>query len=268
MGYKKTLLQLVQEILSSTDGGEINSYLDTTESLQVARILENTYWDIVSTSSFGAMFTFYELTASGNTSYPTIMTLPSAAVTLESLKYDYATIADPQPNLYPITFLTPDQFLQRMYSIDASSSNVTSFNYPIYNSGTLSVVAYKDTAPRYYTTYDDNTIIFDSYDASVDTTLQANKTLAYGEVNPTWTYSDNFIPNLPEKQFTILRNEAKATAYVELKQTTNSDATKKARRGWISSQKTGNKLNNPRNNLTYTPNYAKGQSPSVNLKRT
>lgn len=60
----KTLLDLIQEILSSLDSAEVNSYLDTTESLQVARILESTYWDIVSTSSFPGIFSYYNLTPS------------------------------------------------------------------------------------------------------------------------------------------------------------------------------------------------------------
>lgn len=256
MGYKKTLLQLVQEILSSTDGSEINSYTDNTESLQVSRILENTYWDIVSTSSFGTRFNFFTLNASGNTLFPTVMTLPSNVVTMESLKYNNRTATSAQVLFRDVTYLVKEEFLGMMYEKDSTDVTNVTFNYPVANSGSLFMIARKDTHPSFYTTFDDQTVLFDSYDSGVDTTLQSSKTLCYGETNPVWTYADSFVPDLPEKQFTILRNEAKATAFVELKQQTNSDAVAKARKGWISSQKTGDKIT-VKDHLLKTPNYGK-----------
>jgi hypothetical protein len=257
MSYKKTVLQLVQEILSSIDGGEVNSYLDTTESLQVARILENVYWDIVSTSSFGTSFSFYELDPSNNVTLPTVMYLPNSAVTLESLMYDYATLADVSPNFHQVNYLEPTLFLSRMYSLKSDDASVVSYTLPLTAGGTLSVMGYNNQSPKWYTTYDDKTILFDSYDSSVDSTLQANKTLAYGELNPTWTMSDSFVPDLPEKQFTILRNEAKSIAFIELKQQTNTKAEKQARRGWISSQKTGDRIKDKQARLNRVPDYGK-----------
>lgn len=257
MGYKKTLLEMVQEIMSSTGSGEVNSYADTTESLQVAGILENTYWDIVSNSSFGSAFNYYQLTASSDGAKPTVMYLPDTVVTLKDLSYDWHTATDPSPKFSPILFQLPATFIANMYSLDATDTNVIQYQLSTLGTGTLSVISRNDTHPQYYTTFDDNTILFDSYDASVDSILQSSKTLCYGEVNPTWITSDSFIPALSEKQFTILRNEAKTTAFIELLQLPNTDSAKKARRGWISSQKTGNKINSPRNNLDYVPNYGK-----------
>jgi hypothetical protein len=253
----KTLLDLVQEILSSIDGSEVNSYLDTTESIQIAKILENTYWDIVSTSSFPKLFSFYNLTPGNTTSQPTLMYLPDTSLTLTNLRYNHETLENPGAAYSLLTFVPMDEFFNRMYSLDPSASTTTTYTLSLPNGGTTKIHADNVSTPTSYTSYDDKTIIFNSFDKRVDAFLQASKTMAYGEISPVWTVSDSFTPYLPEKQFTILRNEAKATAFAELKQTTNSDASRKARRGWISSQKGQRKINNPRNNLDTTPNYGK-----------
>jgi hypothetical protein len=53
-----------------------------------------------------------------------------------------------------------------------------------------------------------------------------------------WTVADGFTPDLDARQFTLLLNEAKAQAFIELKQQANPKAEKRARRGWIQAQRT------------------------------
>ncbi len=68
--------------------------------------------------------------------------------------------------------------------------------------------------------------------------LQKSKVQCYGEIVPSWTHSNTFTPNLDAKHFTLLLNEAKAQAFIELKQQANPKAEKRARRGWIQAQRT------------------------------
>ena len=254
---KKTLLQLVQEILSDMDGDEVNSYADTTESLQVANIIQKAYLDIVSTSSFPKMFTPFELEASSNPAEPCIMELPDDRLTVAWLRYDASTLDNPDAGYRQLEFMPFEEYVNRMYALDATDTNVVSFEYTFDNGDTLNVRCRNDNPPSVYTTINDHVLLFDSYDSDVDSALQANKTIAFGEKLPTFTMSDSFIPDLPDKQFTILRNEAKAAAFATLKQTTNANAERKARRGWVTSQKTGRRVNNPRTETHYTPNYAR-----------
>lgn len=254
---KKTLLEITTEILSSIDGDEVNSIVDTTESLQVAQIVQNTYWDIISTKNLPKMFTFFELDPSLNVSEPNIMYMPSDHISLSVLRYDQATLADPIRNFQIIQFLHPSDFLQRMYSLDEADHNVVMFEKTLDNGDTITVKCRNDSPPKWYTTFDDKTLLFDSYDSAMDSTLQADKSLAYGEKTPVWVHEDSFIPDLPEKQFTMLRNEAKATAHAELRQAQNVNAERKARRAWITSQKTAQKVNNPGYTLDGTPNYGR-----------
>ena len=46
---KKTLLQIVQNILSDLDSEDVNSISDTVEAMQIARVVENTFYNIVAT---------------------------------------------------------------------------------------------------------------------------------------------------------------------------------------------------------------------------
>jgi len=254
---KKTLLQMVQEILAALDSDEVNSYADSTESLQVASIIENTYWDIVSQSSFPKLHTPFELTSSGNPSHPNLMTLPEDYLTIAWIKYDQSTTDNADAGYFDVQYVDQGEFLRMMYSMDSTDTNVTAYEYTLSSGDTMNIRCYNDRPPNYYTSLDDNLLIFNSFDATQGSTLQADKSLAYGEKKPTWTMNDSFVPDLPDKQFTILRNEAKATAFAELKQTTNTNAERKARRGWVTSQKTSRKINNPRNELDRTPNYAR-----------
>ena len=85
--------------------------------------------------------------------------------------------------------------------------------------------------PSYWTSYDDKFIIFDSYNSTAESTLSQSKTNVYAAIEPTWTHVDSFVPDIPEKFFPTLIAEAKAQAFVNLKQQANTREEVKARRG-------------------------------------
>lgn len=254
---QKTLLEIVQEILSDMDGDEVNSHTDTTESLQVANIVQNTYWDIVSQTSFPKMYRPFELTASGDISKPNLMTLPSTFSNIAWIKYDESTTDNLQAGYRKVEFLELVDFLAMMHTMDATDTNVTVYDFTLDTGDTMEMRCYNNKPPTYYTSIDEHNLFFDSYDSDTESTLQSEKSLAFGEKIPIFTMSDSFTPDLPPKQFTILRNEAKATAFATLKQATNANAERKARRGWITSQKTSRQVNNPRDEKSRGPNYAR-----------
>lgn len=254
---RKTLLQMTQDILSGLDGDEVNSISDTTESLQVAKVIETTYWDIVSKAEFPKNFIFFELDPSNNSNKPTVMYLPDTQLTLQWVRYNWATASDPSPSFKDVQFQDLDTFLQRMYSLTTDDTSVTEFDHTLSNGDTMTFLCRNDRHPMYYTCFDDRTLLFDSYDSSEDTTLQEDKTMCYGEKLPVWTNTDNFIPDLPAKQFTLLYNEATSLAWAQLKQAQNAKAEQRARKGWVRSQKDKRNVNHPRNELDRLPNYGR-----------
>ena len=84
---EQSLLTMVQNILSSLSSDEVNSISDTTESMQVAQIIENKYYDIAARGDLTQHTSLYQLTASTNPNIPTIMYLPTGASKLDWLQY-------------------------------------------------------------------------------------------------------------------------------------------------------------------------------------
>lgn len=231
---KMTLLELTQKILSSMDSDEVNSITDTTEASQVVDVIHAVYNDIFATANLPEHRTVFELQASGNVNLPTIMYLPASVVRLDWVKYDNILTGETENSFKNVDYMDLDDFLH--YCLGMTGDNVEAVNLTI-GSDTIEFKCYNNVQPQYYTTIDDYTLVFDSYLASEDTTLQKSKTMAYGQVIPTFTRSDDFTPSLDAKQFALLFNEAKAQAWAELKQTENARAERKARKGWISLQK-------------------------------
>jgi hypothetical protein len=64
----------------------------------------------------------------------------------------------------------------------------------------------------------------------VESTLQEHKSLALGTEMPTFTMEDTFIPALPADYFPLLLSEAKQSAFVNLKQVSNSIEDRRSRR--------------------------------------
>lgn len=233
---KKTLLEMVQDILAAMEADEVNAIADTAEAEMVARIIKDSYYEIISSANLPETFSLFQLDPSGDPDLPVVMYLPDTYHNLHWIKYNSKeALADPE--LYKdLQYLDLESFLQRMYALDTTEDNVGTLQLTL-ETGDLDIFYTDDKHPQYYTTFNDRTILFDSYFSDLDTTLQQDKTVCWGEEIQTFTLSDSFIPNLDAKQFQLLMNEAKSQAFVELKQTENPKAEQRARRGWVRSQR-------------------------------
>ena len=239
---KYTLLEMTQMILSSLDGDEVNSISDTVESSQVAGIIKTSYYDIISSLDLPEHKDLFELLATSSDT-PIVMTKPTNITDIEWVRYDYYTTGDPHHEFLPVAFTDLQTFLDMSYALDPADDNVETCNLNTNGSDTLVLNYRNDAHPKIYTSFDDNTILFDSYDAEEDAFLQKTKTQCFGSFIPEWDASDSFIPDLDAKQFTLLLNEAKAQAFIELKQAANPKAERRARRGWVQGQRTKNNVN-------------------------
>jgi hypothetical protein len=206
---KRTLLNMVQNILSALDSDPVDSIDETVESVQVAEILKETFEDLMSQREWPFLFTLSPLEALGDTNNPTKMKIPDSWNKIKWLKY----------NKKEVEYLPPEEFKYVIDTRSATPNVVDSNGYGL------------NRDPQYWTSFDDVYIYFDSRDSSSDTTLQASKSIAYAALTPTWTHSDTFIPELPEKFFPTLLAEAKSQAFVNLKQTSNAREERKAQRG-------------------------------------
>lgn len=230
---KRTLIELTQSVLRSIKGEMVDDISETEESSMVADILMECYYGILSESNLLEEKTLFELEASGDSLKPVLMSLPATVIGLEWVKYNCQTDSMTNTDYRTIKYLELGDFLNWTLQNNTDESYTDSMTVMTGVSDSINFIYRNNKAPEYYTSFDDRQIVFDSYDNTVDTTLQKNKTMCYGLKESTWTKTNTFIPALDSQQFNLLLQEAKATAWAELRQTTNEKAERKARRSWV-----------------------------------
>jgi hypothetical protein len=230
---KYSLLEMTQTILSSLDSDEVNSISDTTEAQQVARVVRTAYFNIIARADLPEHRQIFSLDSSGDSTQPVLMIKPEVLRRVDWIKYNRATIEAPQDHFSYVTILPLQQFLDMVHQFNENDIDIESFTL---NSHTF--YFRNAVTPTYCTIVDDFYVVFDSYDNTVDTTLQSDKTMCYGIVVPAFTLADDFMPDLDDQQFALLLNEAKSLAFMELKQVPHEKAEQESKRQWRTLQRT------------------------------
>lgn len=261
---RRTLLDMTQSILSEMDGDEVNSIADTTESLQVANIIKTKYYDLIARGSLPEQTMFLSLDSSGDLAKPVLMTIPEAVSRIDWVKY--LNESNPPAVYNYVNIMTNQEFLDYTDGFNTDESYVGTFSFT--EDGNTFTFKYRnDHQPTYCTVVENNYLIFDSYDETLDSTLQASKTIAAGVKVSLFLMQDNFIPDLEDNQFALLYNEAKALAFYELKQMPNSKAEQEIKRQWSSVGRNKSIVNKP----TYfdqLPNFGRqGRTATWNRMR-
>lgn len=236
-----TLLDLVQRILESMDSDEVDTFSSTPESTAVANIVKENYFNIISEIGPKNTETLFHLDASTDNLLPTVMYLPAQAVNIQKLEYNVSPQIN-NVNLRELRYAPLIDFLDYVNGLDEDQSwvNIQTVDFD----GQDFTIKYRnDVSPTYWTSPDDHTILMDSYDSTYETTLTASRTYAYGNTVPVFLMEDDFVPDLDPRHFQLLLNAAKAQAFGELKQTSNTQAEKKERRNRILAYKTKDSTN-------------------------
>ena len=199
---KKTLLQIVQEILNDMDSEPVNTIGDSVEAEQIASVVETVYYNLVSTSSIPEHSEFFTLIAFADREFPTHFATDNNCKGINRVWYDVSEAEDGS-SYREIKFLEPLDFVRHVDSAHSSYDIVTD-NGVRYKVG-------NNSDPTYYTSFDDENIVFDSYDSSIEDTLQEYKTRVYGTILPAFQKLDNFVPDIDAVYFPYLISEAKST---------------------------------------------------------
>lgn len=286
---KYTNLELVQDVLSSMSSDEVNSVSDNPESLQVLGIIRQKYFDIINRLDLPDHEQLIQFQPSLDDTTPVIMYIPDGVAEVKWLKYfdnntsgavnllsnttdiinglpgDEVNPGPLSPPGYGDVFILPNrQFIDMVSKFNTNENDVQSFTFSDNSNkfdGSYTFYYKNDHTPTYCTILSNYYVIFDSYDATVDSTLQASKTMALGLVIPKFEMTDTFIPDLSEEQFSLLLNEVKALAFYELKQQPHQLALQETKRGWSSVQKKKSVANKP-NYFDQLPNFGRRGSYS------
>jgi hypothetical protein len=343
------LLSMTQNILSAMSSDEVNSIFDTTESLQVATIIQNKYYDMLARGDLTEFQQLIQLDPSNSVLQPTLMYVPDAVSSITWVQYydtnpldstslqsgqfgafahglntdlvstqawsttslttitvglgsktfvvassslpvqtgqgvvavsgtvnmfgtvtSYSgtnltinvtstagsgtfsswTIQTSATNAIPgyknVAILSLDDFLMIVNRFDPTQNDVQSFNFTETINGKTFNIRYKtDHQPKYCCVIGNYYVLFDSYDQTQDSTLQASKTMCWGQMVPDFKLTDTFVPALDDQQFPLLINEAKSLAFMELKQMPHPKADQEIKRGWSYIQKKKSVTNKP-----------------------
>jgi hypothetical protein len=223
---QKTLLEMTQNILNEMDSDEVNSINDTVESQQVANIIKTCYNEMISNRDWPHLRKLVQLDSLADLEKPNYLKIPKGMKELIFFKYNVRRQDETRTVLADVTYKQPDDFLRYISNRNSDLSTVDEIRD---FSGSMLMIV-NNTAPRYWTSFDDTHIVTDSYNKEVDDTLQSSKTQCLAYIEPKWVHTDSAIPNLPDEAFAALEEEAKSTAFVVLKQMANQKAEQKASR--------------------------------------
>jgi hypothetical protein len=223
---KQTLLAIVQDILSDMDSDEVNSVSDTSESLQVAQIVKTTYEGLMVSRYWEHLRTLFQLSSLADTGKRTYLQIPESVMEVELFKYDKRTDGQTDSKYTEVTYLPPDEFLLLTNARNLDSSNVDSAT----DASGIVIKILNDHSPTYWTSFNGDLVVCDSYDSAVEGTLQGNKTQLFGLRETPFTISDSFIPDLPAEAFPYLLSESKSICFERVKQLPSAKEEQRAMR--------------------------------------
>ena len=244
----KTLLQIVKNTLESMTSDTVDSiYLNdggTEESEQIANFAAQLYEYMHSIYNWPHGKILTQLDALGDNTKPNYLLIPSTVGELLWLKYREKDI----------TWLTPEEFID----LCNGRNNITKDSGGLYqdnlSDNTEVVDSYEgirlfiknNSDPTYYTSFDGDHLVFDSYDSTNESTLQNSISAVHAVKNSTFLIQDDAIPDFPDNIYPLFQAELNREAHLRLKQVDSPVDAKRALISMSAQRTKASKLNKQR----------------------
>ncbi len=183
-----TAVDYVQRALALIDADNVSEISDSVEGDQVFVLLKNVYDELLDAFPWPHLKSFAQLQATGTNH---IMKLPVDVVGFKSIRY----------NKNPVTFMEPMALQDLLDSRDTTLTNVDV-------NGAIS-----NRDPQFWTTIDDENILFDSYNTSLQSSLSRIDAVR----KPDDLIENTDRPDVVERMEPVLRNMLFAEAFRVLK---------------------------------------------------
>ena len=227
---KMTLLEMVQNIASALDTDEVNSITDTVESLQIAEVIRETYYEQFNNIYIPELQGLFKLSSVNLIESPNYLSIPEDVNKIFWIKYKNFRADE---TFQPVEYIHPEEFMNRQLMFNASGSNII-LTRDI-NSGVEYYIR-SDVPPQHFTMFDDEYVVFDSFDLAYETTVEGPNAICFGCKSPVFEMQDDFVPPIDGSLFPLLLAESKATCFINIKQVSSAKEERKASRQRIRMQ--------------------------------
>lgn len=222
----RTLNYAVQRVMEKLDLDPINSINDSPDSILVAREAEDTLYDLFNRNDWPSQFSILEVESMGDTSNPTGLRLPENVTKVCSVRYNVTTASDTDTIYKELKELEPEEFLRRSYNLKSSDTDTQSSTY-----SSSEFFIKNDKMPEYFTVMDNSVILCDSFDNTVESTLQGAKTVCRAASVPTFVMDDDYVLPLDHKMFPLFLAELTSACSLELVRSPAPEAERRRNRG-------------------------------------
>lgn len=240
---KFTVIEMVQKVLESLGSDEVNSLDDTVEATQVGRLLEDMYYELLNQKEWPWLKSLRQLESVSDSTRPNFLRIPDTVTRIDNFRYDCTDrVTEPlEPlDIQSVTWLHPEDFLKKVQGRSSDSDNVDE----ITTSEGIRLLIFNDACPTWWTSFDDEFVVTDSYDVNIETTLEANRSQVLVKEIPTFTRQDSFVADAPANFFQLWLAETKKTAYNYWRQEVSPTDEQRARRGLAVLRRDAQRTNN------------------------
>jgi hypothetical protein len=212
---KRTLLQIINDVAVSMDYETVNDISDTPEAERIARIARNEYSKLMSIDEWPHLKVVAPLEGLSDVTQPNFMRVPALVAQIDSIRYTSTETGDTDESIGNVEYIENfNEFLDKIYQRNTSDDAIEIFE----TDDGIPIWTYTDRAPTFCTSFDDDIIIFDAYNADEDSTLQSSKSLCIGLRAVAWEDDKDFIPALPINMFAMYISKVKVVANEQLRQ--------------------------------------------------
>jgi hypothetical protein len=191
---KLTVLDVVQTYLDYVDGFEVDSIFDSDESMQCATIAEHMYYTVIDKyKDFQFKSNIDTLEGLGDTNTPALMKIPDRVSYVQYARVQYNVSTTGGVKYKNVKWLAPDDFLDY---INGRTTEINGAEEMVVND--VPLVVLNNRFPEYFTSFDDQYVVFDSYNKDYDSTLQEDKTQVISQSSDSFIKDDSFVIPLPD----------------------------------------------------------------------
>lgn len=233
---KLTLLRVVQDTSRYLQGFDVEDVFETDESEDIAYIAERMYYHLVQRfSNIDWTGGVGQLESLVDPDKPTHMKIPESVQRIQHSRIQYNATLDndsAKVKYKDVQYVSPQEFLTLM----AGRNDATPETQVVEDFSGVKFVVMTNKAPSYCTSFDEEYIVFDSYDAKVDTTLQQSKSLVHFTAEEVFLIQNDFEIPIPSHLSTLYQDLVISEASTQLRQEPAQEVQRRARAALIRMQ--------------------------------